>query len=209
MREAIPEIFEAAALLSRATDAHLAGDHSVAEEYIRSANMPKVRAWTESLWGSKAANPNQNQYHRFRALADSPPILPSANRIPARMPSPTDMVLLIERDGRNCTFCEIPLIREKVRIEFNRSYPDASPWGRSNETQHAAFQCMWLQFDHVLPHSRGGDNSLGNILVTCAPCNYGRGERTLGELGLIDPRAHSKHKTPWDGLERILEKGRL
>lgn len=204
MRTAIPEIFEAAALLNRATDAHLAGDRLGAEELIHGANMPKIRAWTESLWGSKAANPNQNQYHRFRTLANSPPIFPNANRAPARMPSTADRAALIERDGRNCTFCGIPLVRDKVRIAFNRCYPDASPWGSSNRTQHAAFQCMWLQFDHVLPHSRGGDNSLGNILVTCAPCNYGRAERTLDELGLIDPRAHSKQRTPWDGLERFL-----
>jgi 5-methylcytosine-specific restriction endonuclease McrA len=76
--------------------------------------------------------------------------------------------------------------------------------GRTNPTQHAAFQCMWLQFDHVVPHSRGGDNSVDNVVVTCGPCNYGRAERTLDELGLIDPRQKPVQKTDWDGLERML-----
>jgi 5-methylcytosine-specific restriction endonuclease McrA len=63
---------------------------------------------------------------------------------------------------------------------------------------------MWMQFDHVVPHSRGGDNSLENVIVTCAPCNFGRMERTLEEVGLIDPRTLSFLATPWDGLERLL-----
>ena len=63
---------------------------------------------------------------------------------------------------------------------------------------------MWMQFDHVLPHSRGGDNSLENVIVTCAPCSFGRMERTLEEVGLIDPRLVPMDKTRWDGLERLL-----
>jgi 5-methylcytosine-specific restriction endonuclease McrA len=63
---------------------------------------------------------------------------------------------------------------------------------------------MWMQFDHLLPHSRGGGNDIENVVVTCAPCNYGRWHWTLEEVGLIDPRTGSVQKTSWDGLERIL-----
>jgi len=35
-------------------------------------------------------------------------------------------------------------------------------------------------------HSRGGDNSFENMVITCAPCNYARMEFTLEELGLLD-----------------------
>jgi hypothetical protein len=89
-------------------------------------------------------------------------------------------------------------------MAFRRAYPDALPWGRTNPTQHAAFQGLWMQFDHVLPHSRGGDNSLENVVITCAPCNYGRMHWTLDEVGLVDPRKMPTHKTSWDGLERLL-----
>jgi 5-methylcytosine-specific restriction endonuclease McrA len=102
------------------------------------------------------------------------------------------------------TDCGIPLISQKVRVWFKRAYPAALSWGRTNETQHAAFQCMWMQFDHVLPHSRGGDNSFENVVVTCAPCNNARWHWTLDEVGLIDPRKLPTQKTPWDGLERLL-----
>jgi hypothetical protein len=203
MREPISEIFHASHLLDRATDAHLAGDHSTAGTLIRTANIPAVRAWAESLWGSKATNPDQRKYHRFRAVAAALPHLPKAQRIPQRMPSSAERSSIVERYGRNCVFCGIPLISKEVRIAFGRAYPGALPWGRTNQTQHAAFQCMWMQFDHLLPHSRGGDNTLENVVITCAPCNSARWHWTLNEVGLIDPRKLPRQKTSWDGLKRF------
>ncbi len=87
---------------------------------------------------------------------------------------------------------------------MRKAYPKELRWGTTNPEQHAAFQCMWLQYDHILPHSRGGDNSLENMIITCAPCNYGRSEYTLEEVGLIDPRTVPVQHTVWDGLERFL-----
>jgi hypothetical protein len=84
-------------------------------------------------------------------------------------------------------------------------YPEAVPWGRKNSEQHAAFQAMWAQYDHVLPHAKGGTNDLSNVVITCAPCNFGRMEFTLEEVGLIDPRSRSPKTTQWDGLERLLK----
>lgn len=204
MREPVEAILHAAHLLDRAVGAHLVGDKQAANELILAANMPEVRAWTESLWGSKAANPDQHTYHRYRETKDAPPHLPEAERIPQRMPSAPERRQIIDRYGRNCVFCSIPVISKEVQTAIKKAYPEALIWGTTNQTQHAAFQCMWMQFDHVLPHSRGGDNSIENVVVTCAPCNYGRWHWTLEEVGLIDPRAMPIHKTSWDGLERFL-----
>lgn len=38
--------------------------------------------------------------------------------------------------------------------------------------------------DHVIPLSRGGNNSLSNIVPACGPCNYHKGARTPDEAGL-------------------------
>lgn len=122
------------------------------------------------------------------------------------MPTAAEKAKLIDRFGHRCAFCGIPVIRKEIRVAFSRRYPDAAYWGHTNPTQHAAFQCMWLQFDHALPHSRGGDNSVENVLITCAPCNYGRMQWTLEEVGLIDPRGIPILKTDWDGLERFLSR---
>jgi 5-methylcytosine-specific restriction endonuclease McrA len=62
---------------------------------------------------------------------------------------------------------------------------------------------MWLQYDHLLPHARGGTNDLGNIVITCAPCNFARMNYTLEEIGLLDPRTREPVRSDWDGLERF------
>lgn len=131
----------------------------------------------------------------------APPHLPRAERVPVRMPSPVERERLEGRDGLHCRFCGIPLIRREVRERIRRCYPMI--WGRKNDDQHAAFQAMWLQYDHVLPHAQGGDNSFENLVITCAPCNYSRMDFTLDELGLRDPRDSEPVRSSWTGLERF------
>ena len=110
---------------------------------------------------------------------------------------------LHERDGFHCRFCGIPLIRKEIRERIKKAYPEALPWGSKNIDQHAAFQAMWLQYDHLLPHARGGDNNLDNIVITCAPCNFGRMNWTLEEVGLIDPRTRQPARSVWTGLSEF------
>ena len=66
-----------------------------------------------------------------------------------------------------------------------------------------------MQFDHLVPHCRGGDNRITNVVVTCAGCNFGRMSNTIEELGLLDPRAGPRIESDWDGLERVLTSGSL
>ena len=199
-RDPIPEIFEAAELLNQAVDAHLKGRSTEAGKLLMQADMSKVRAWLESIWGK--GNP---EIWRIRKVESAPKTLDKNERDSKRKPNKQDERALIERDGYRCRFCGIPVIRAEIRIAMRKHYPDALEWGNSNSEQHAAFQCMWLQYDHILPHSRGGRTDLDNLAITCSGCNYGRGEYTLEEVGLIDPRTRSISKTNWDGLERFLK----
>jgi hypothetical protein len=83
-------------------------------------------------------------------------------------------------------------------------YPEQVPWGRSNATQHAAFQAMWAQYDHVVPHTLGGRNELDNLVLACAACNFGKMDYSLEELNLEDPRLREPRASTWDGLERVM-----
>jgi len=197
LREPIPEIAEAAQYLDEAMSAHLAGRSDLAEELIRRANMPAIREWTESLWGSNSP------YVKYRVISDAPPTLLKEQRVKVRMPTSAEKRELHQRDGCHCRFCGIPVIRMEIRHRIREVYPDALPWGSNNPEQHAAFQAMWLQYDHLLPHARGGNNDLENIVITCAPCNFGRMNYTLEEIGLIDPRTREPVRSSWDGLERF------
>ncbi len=199
LREPVPEIFHAAELPGRAVDAHLVGDRTRSARLIAEADMPEVREWVESLWGSTSRD-----IHRVREAKGAPPTLDKGDRDPRRRATREQERALIERDGFQCRFCGIPVVRKEIRSAMHREYPEALPWGGGNQEQHAAFQCLWLQFDHVLPHSRGGLTDLDNLVVTCGPCNFGRAERTLEEVGLTDPRSRPPGQAGWDGLERFL-----
>ena len=197
-REPIKEIFYAAELLDQAINAHLAGSRREAGRLIAEADMPSVWDWTESIWGKE-----KPEIHRRREVKGAPGTLDENELDPIREAGKDLRQALIERDGYRCRFCGIPVIRKEIRIAMRKHYEDELPWGRSNDKQHAAFQCMWMQFDHLLPHSRGGRTELANLVITCAPCNFGRMASTLEEVGLIDPLTRPATKTDWDGLERF------
>ena len=52
--------------------------------------------------------------------------------------------------------------------------------------------CVWcgdtlenaarLELDHLLPHSKGGDNKPINLVTTCNRCNASRGARTMASF---------------------------
>lgn len=197
-RQPIPEIGLAASLLEKAVFAHSEKRFRDAEDLIHQSNMKVIWEWTDSIWGK------QSLYTLYRNVPDAPKVLPKELRIPLRMPSSSEKCIIHKRDGFLCRFCGIPVIRKEIRAKFIAAYPKVVTWGRTNSTQHAAFQAMWAQYDHVLPHSRGGDNSIENLLLTCSSCNFGRMSYTLDEVGIADPRLREPYRSDWDGLEKFV-----
>ncbi|HUX81760.1 MAG TPA: HNH endonuclease [Halothiobacillus sp.] len=198
-RELIPEIFDAARYLDAAVSAHLAGEARCASELIKLADMPVLRAWLDSIWGAKSP------YIQYRHVVGAPALVPKEEKASRRMPDSSIKRQLIGRDGYHCRLCGIPVIREEVRKRFHRLYPDAVPWAAGNINQHAGFQVLWLQYDHLVPHARGGSNDLDNMLIACAACNYGRMEYMLEEVGFAPVSSIERTRSSWDGLERIMK----
>lgn len=195
LRDPIPEIFIASKYLDDAVSAHLAGNHDLAEELIRMADFPEIYEWCEALWGKGGPI--------SRPLpVECPPEVPEAQRVKRGITLATEREL-IRRDGYVCRFCGIPLVRGNTRERVRQAYPDALRWGGSNPSKHSAFQAMELHFDHVLPRSRGGSREPENMVIACAPCNCGRMELSLEQVGLRDPRLRTPGRSPWDGLERF------
>jgi hypothetical protein len=193
LRAPVPSLQIAADLLDQAATAHVEGNRALAAHLITRANMPEVRAWTESLWGAKSPYAPKV---RKNAIGKA--------RIKERMPSLFQQLQLHKRDGFACRYCGVPVIRKAIREYFRNAYPELALWGTRNIDQHAAFQAMWAQYDHVQPHSAGGTNEMGNLIVTCAPCNFAKMAFTLEECGLVDPRLRVPAIGPWDGLERVV-----
>jgi len=199
LKEPIPEIFQAAEKLNEAVMAHLSQDYSNAERLFLETNLNEIREWTESIWGSSGI------YYNLVSSLGAPITIEKELRDIKRMPTKEEERFLINRDGSFCRFCGIPLIRKEVRAALNKTYPNAIPWGRKNGDQHAAFQAMWMQFDHVIPHARGGKTDLDNLVVCCAPCNYGRMNFNLEEVGIQLKPNSIKRVNNWDGLESVLK----
>lgn len=197
----VSAIFVAANKLLEAATLHRLGDSFGAEQRLRESNCEEVRAFTEKAWGKGSA-----ARHGFQTVAGAPTHLAIKDRPKPRMPTAATCRSVIARDGHHCRFCGIPVIDPLIRRKLIELYPRAVQWGGTNASQHAAFQCMWRQFDHILPNSRGGDSSLENVVIACAACNFGRMEATLEEAQLQHPLAGSapitwEHHSAWDGLE--------
>lgn len=67
---------------------------------------------------------------------------------------------LLERYRHSCAYCEVKL----------------APWGREFPNS--------LQWDHVVPLSKGGSDGVGNILPSCRSCNGNKSARFLSDWKL-------------------------
>ena len=187
-----------AGLLSDAADAHLRGERDLAEALFARANDDTVRGWLESIWAK------DSRWNTPTRKVDHSPLVPQSLRAKPRDPDAATKRAVHLRDGWYCRHCHLPVIRTEVRALMHREYPRAVPWGTTNASQHAAFQALWAQYDHVLPWSRGGTSDIDNIYLTCAACNHGRNHYLLEHFDLEHPNTRPRREGDWDGLERLL-----
>ena len=198
IKEPISEIYAAWDILSDAADAHLCGDTNGAALLFGKANSSAVWNWLNPAW-----NTSKPHLRHMKPVGDTKTVA-KESRDPNRQPTDEVKQAAIARDGHRCRYCGIPVVDADIRKWAQQNYAAAVPWNPKDILiQHAAFQCMWLQYDHVTPHSHGGSSAIENIVVTCALCNFGKEDRTLAELGLSDPRARPPIQCSWDGLERL------
>lgn len=198
IKEPIPEIFSAWKAMSAAVDEHLMGNYTRAEELFQQADSPVVWKWLNPAWVQVSSNVVEH-----RPAGDSP-IVPKAERDPDRNIAREIRAAVLQRDGYRCRYCGIPVVEADIRKIAAKLYPSAVGWdSRDPSKQHAGFQCLWLQFDHVEPHSHGGRSTTENVVVSCALCNFGKDRFTLRQLNLEDPRLREPEPMDYDGLERL------
>ena len=138
--------------------AHLAGDTSLAKNLIIAVDMNEIGEWLDPIWyrTSDLVIPIET--------SGLQPIIPKNERALPRMPGAQMKRDLIKRDGHHCRFCKMPVIREEVRKELNRLYPVEARWvPHKADQQHRGLQVMWLQYDHIEVHSRGGGHLYGKF----------------------------------------------
>ena len=192
-------LFKAAALLSDAVDAHVAGMTGDAKRLIEAADIPEIREWH---WPIISRWP-------WQVSLSEPQAVPKELRAVPRMPGATMRKLVMERDGHHCRFCGVPVIATDARKAMIASYGEVIPWSRQFWLTHAGFPALQMSLDHMVPHQRGGESIAENLVVACDPCNYGRMSFTLNEVGVLNPllrepsRDHWSGFADWDGLQRF------
>lgn len=199
IKEPIPEIFAAWDAMQEAADAHVHGDFARADDLFQHADSPKVWEWLNSAWVRSAEHVVEK-----KPAGDSK-VIPKSERDPDRNIAPNIRAAVLERDGYRCRYCGIPLVHADIRKIVAKLYPSSVSWdNRYPSKQHAGFQSLWLQFDHVEPWSHGGRSSVENVVISCALCNFGKHDKTLRQLHVEDPRLRPPEPIiGYDGLEQL------
>ena len=65
-------------------------------------------------------------------------------------------------------------------------------WGR--KCVYCGVENVPLEIEHINPKSRGGSNRVGNLTISCQPCNQTKGNQTACEFGF--PEIQAKAKQP-------------
>lgn len=84
-------------------------------------------------------------------------------------------------------------------------YPERFPYHPNWKAGqvHPAYLLTSTSLDHVVPGARGGSwSDFANLVTSCWPCNTGKSDFTIEEIGwslLSEDDAHSD----WDGLTDV------
>lgn len=192
----IPEIEEALTCLQQAADAFLDNDVSSTRQFLVAADIPKIAVFYKSIAGKTDPKIHWQTSQPRNLLAPS-------ERVEIRMPPESVEISIFLRDGWRCRYCGTRVISRKARSIFIKQFPDETHWVNAEYKRHTSLHSQAASLDHILPHSRGGDNSKKNLVTACGPCQFGRNRWTLEEVGFTDPRNRQPVVDGWDGLMRL------
>jgi 5-methylcytosine-specific restriction endonuclease McrA len=114
----------------------------------------------------------------------------------------TQSVAVFQRDCWTCRYCGGQTIAPPVLRVLSRMYPDRFPFHPNWKAGqvHPAYLLLSASLDHVRPGARGGSwSDHENLVSACWPCNSGKADLTLEEIGwnLLD---EAEVQSDWDGL---------
>ncbi len=113
-----------------------------------------------------------------------------------------EMVAVFQRDSWTCRYCGNQTVAPPVLRVLSHMYPDRFPYHPNWKAGqvHPAYLLLSTSLDHVQPGGRGGSwSERENLVAACWPCNSGKADFTLEELGW-EVFGEAEAQTEWDGL---------
>jgi len=99
---------------------------------------------------------------------------------------------ILARDNYRCRYCSHTVLPRKTLLAMHTSLgEDVFPLGLKNSEMSGFYLVLCATLDHVVPHSLGGRTDEQNLVTSCWPCNYGKMNYTLEQIGLEDPRTRA------------------
>jgi hypothetical protein len=158
-----------------------AGDLDQALACLTDSRGPELRDWYD-VHAQNAGGFRVAHFGREPKPEPGPPL------DPLRKPDRFDAEVF-RRDGLRCRYCGTAVFPAAMLKRFERMVgAENFKATGTNTTRHGVAMAFRAILDHVEPWSRGGRTDPSNLVTACWPCNYGKDNFTLSELGLRDPR---------------------
>ena len=98
------------------------------------------------------------------------------------------LIPILTRDNFRCRYCSSTVFPRRRFKDIHSSLGDKLfPLGRKNSEMSGFYLTSCATLDHVIPHSLGGRTNEENLVTACWPCNYGKMNYTLEQIGLENP----------------------
>lgn len=111
-------------------------------------------------------------------------------------------VAIHRRDSWTCRYCRARTTAPPVLRFLSEIYPDEFPYHPNWKAGqvHPAYLLLSTSLDHVDPGGRGGSwLDQGNLVTACWPCNTGKADLRLEEVGWT-LLSEADVRSDWDGL---------
>jgi hypothetical protein len=124
---------------------------------------------------------------RFRGLGSHRPVRVSNELDPKKAFSHISSKVY-RRDNFHCRYCGSKVAPRSFFLTYsNLVGDDAFCIGRANREMPGIYLLFVSTLDHVTPHRLGGRTDESNLITSCWPCNYGKMEYTVEQIGMADP----------------------
>lgn len=149
--------------------------------------------------------------HKFYGIKPNSTVLVlNSSYEPLHITSWRRAVVLLMKEKAQILSGRVIRLLNYVRIPLSRILSNrpsrAMIYKRDNNSCQYCGSTRHLTIDHVIPKSRGGEDSWENLVVACHTCNTKKGDTFLEQTGM---KLHKKPKAPYNKMHFTLSNSKI